>query len=87
MAVGRLTKMPLSEEATFALLVKDKWQKKGIGVRLLQLLIEIAKDEKVKHIVAYMLPENQEMQKICEKLGFQLSVDEETKRIFADLAL
>ncbi len=87
LAVGRLGKMPLTNEATFAVLVKDKWHRKGIGFRLLQLLIEVAKDEKVKHIVASMFPENKEMLKICEKLGFKLSVEEETKRIFADLAL
>lgn len=87
LAIGRLSKIPLTEEATFAILVKDKWQKKGIGFRLLQLLIQVAKDEKVQHIVASMFPENKEMQKICEKLGFKLSVEEETKRIFADLAL
>jgi acetyltransferase len=87
LALGRLTKLALSDEASFALLVKDSWQRKGIGFRLLQLLIEIAKNEGVKKIIASMCPENEEMRKICEKMGFALSFDEETKRIFADLSL
>ena len=59
--------------AEFAVVVTDKWQNKGLGTELTKRLIRIAKHEKLKRLVAYTLLENHEMQKMCKKLGFQIS--------------
>lgn len=76
LGIARLTKIIGTNEATFAMVVKDKWQNKGIGKELLTRLIEIAKNEGVSMIFANMLDENHQMQKLCEKLGFSLKKED-----------
>jgi len=72
LGVGRLSKIPGHNEAEFALLINDKWQSRGMGTQLLQRLLQIARDEKIDRVSANMLPENLEMQHICQKLGFTI---------------
>jgi acetyltransferase len=57
------------------------------GYELIRLL-EIARDEKVARVVGEILPDNREMQRVCEKLGFRLeqSIDEPTVRAIIDLS-
>jgi len=43
-----------------------------VGTRLLQLLLEIGRDEGLEWIQAEILHENRPMQRVCEKLGFRL---------------
>ena len=57
----------------FAVVVTDKYQNKGLGTQLTTRLIEIARTEKLKRLVAYTLLENHEMQAMCKKLGFQVN--------------
>ncbi|HSA92182.1 MAG TPA: bifunctional acetate--CoA ligase family protein/GNAT family N-acetyltransferase [Terriglobales bacterium] len=71
-AVGRLSKLHLAEEGEVAFLVSDQYQHHGVGTELLQRLIQVGRDEKLRRILAYMLPENRAMQRVCEKLGFRL---------------
>jgi acetyltransferase len=52
------------------MLVSDEYQGQGIGKELLRRLIQIARDEKVKHLRATLSPDNASMRKVCEKLGF-----------------
>ena len=61
-----------AEEAEFALLVRDGYQGVGLGTELLRRLIAIGRDERLRRIVADILPENHAMQRICAKLGFRL---------------
>ncbi|HYO08860.1 MAG TPA: bifunctional acetate--CoA ligase family protein/GNAT family N-acetyltransferase [Tepidisphaeraceae bacterium] len=75
LGVGRLSKIPGTDEAEFAILVGDRWQNRGLGTRLLSLLIEVARDEKVGTLLAEILPDNTEMQRICRKLGFRVERD------------
>jgi acetyl coenzyme A synthetase (ADP forming)-like protein len=70
--VGRLSKVRGTNEAEFALIVSDPFQGKGVGTALLERLIQIGRDEKIDRIVGDVLPENTGMQRICQKLGFQL---------------
>jgi acetyltransferase len=72
LAVGRLSKVPGQRRAEFALVIDDQWQRRGLGTELLRRLVQIGRDEKVSAITADILPENVSMQRICEKLGFQL---------------
>lgn len=72
LAVGRLAKLPGTDEAEFAILVADAWQGRGLGTELLQRLIGIAKKEGLAKLSAEMLSENVEMQRVCAKLGFRL---------------
>jgi acetyltransferase len=70
--VGRLTKLPNTNEAEFAILVSDKFQGRGLGTELLRRILEVGRAEKLRRIRGEILPENPQMQAICRKLGFQL---------------
>jgi acetyltransferase len=70
--VGRLSKIRGTNEAEFALIVSDPFQGKGIGTALLERLIQVGRDEKIDRITGDVLPENIDMQRICEKVGFRL---------------
>ena len=70
--VGRLTKQPGRNEAEFAMLVIDEYQGEGIGTELLRRLVEVGETEGLGRITADILQQNHAMQRVCEKLGFDL---------------
>jgi acetyltransferase len=70
--VGRLTQQPGRNEAEFAMLVVDEYQGEGIGTELLRRLVEVGRDEGLERITADILRQNRAMQRVCEKLGFQI---------------
>ncbi|WP_367161500.1 bifunctional acetate--CoA ligase family protein/GNAT family N-acetyltransferase [Fischerella sp.] len=72
LAVGRLSKLHGVDEAEFALLVSDPFQRLGLGTELLRRLVQIGRNEQIKRITADILPENAGMQRVCEKVGFRL---------------
>ena len=73
LGVGRLSKVRNSDEAEFAMIMRDDLQGQGIGTELLRRLIEIGRREDIGQIVAYMLPENVGMRQIFKRLGFNLA--------------
>jgi acetyltransferase len=73
--VARLSKLHSDNRGEFAVVVIDKWQNKGLGTELTKRLVQIAKNEKLQHLVAYTLRENKDMQHMCKKLGFQIRQD------------
>ncbi len=85
LGVGRLSKIRGTDDAEFALLVSDRFQKRGLGKAFLERLIGIARDEGIRRIVGSILPENLGMRRICEKLGFHLSHDAEDGVVKAEL--
>ena len=72
LAVGRLSKLHGRNEAEFAMLVSDVYQKQGIGTKLLKQLVKVGRDEGLACITAEILHENRAMQRVCEKAGFSL---------------
>lgn len=72
LAVARLSKLHGLNEAEFALVVSDPFQKQGLGTELLRRLIQIGREEQLERIKAEILPENRAMQRVCKKLGFHL---------------
>ena len=70
--VGRLTKQPGRNEAEFAMLVIDEFQGEGIGTELLRRLVAVGEAEGVDRITADILQRNRAMQRVGEKLGFDL---------------
>ena len=87
LAVGRLNKLHVGNEAEVAVLVSDQYQKLGLGYELLRRVIEIARDEKLSQVSAEMLPDNLAMQVIIKRLGFRLRASEDltSVRAFLDL--
>jgi acetyltransferase len=70
--VGRLHKNRGRTEGEFALVISDQLQGQGLGTEILGRLIEVARREKLTHVIADIHAENKVMQAICRKFGFQI---------------
>ena len=85
--VGRLIKIPGTNQAEIAVLVSDAFQKRGIGTILVQRLIEFARDEKLTLLKASFLADNQPIEKLFRKLGFSFTQGSEPDILQAALCL
>lgn len=77
LGVGRLSELPETNDAEIAVLVTDRYQRRGLGVELLRRLIQIAREQKLARIVVEILRQNPAMQGLVEKLGFRLGVSDD----------
>ncbi len=86
--VSRLRKIHGTKDAEFAVIISDDYQGRGIGTELVRRLMEYARNEGVGRVIADVLPDNLVMQRISEKLGFQIkrSLDEPVVKVELDLA-
>jgi acetyltransferase len=80
-AVARLRKLQGGSEADFVLTVADRWQRRGLGSKLMEELIAVARAEGLERLVCAILPGSRDMRKICERLGFELE-ETEDKSVF-----
>jgi acetyltransferase len=62
------------------MLVIDEYQEEGVGTELLRRLVRVGEDEGLDRITADILEQNRAMQRVCEKLGFELVRSEELGR-------
>ncbi len=58
------------ETAQFAILVRDDYQKMGIGRRLMLVMIDVAREKGFKEIFGIVLSDNKKMLAMCRGLGF-----------------
>jgi len=72
LGVGRMMKVHGTNEGEVAVLVSDHWQGRGLGKELLARLLIVGADEKLSKLTADILPDNRDVMRICEKLGFTL---------------
>ena len=72
LAVARLSKARLVNEAELAVLIADEYQSRGLGTELWRRLLEIARFEKVDKVTAEILAENRQMLEVCRQFGFHL---------------
>jgi acetyltransferase len=70
--VARLSRFHGREDAELAVLVRDDFQRRGVGTALVERLLQVAREEKISRVVAYILPENLGMQRTAARLGFLL---------------
>ena len=68
--VGRLVRSPDFQSGEFAILVHDRYQRKGLGHKLVETLIGIGRDKGLDEIVSEVLTDNEKMLKFARKLGF-----------------
>jgi acetyltransferase len=68
--VGRLIMDPNKKRGEFAVVVTDKYQGKGLGTKLIDMLISVAEEKGLESMYGIILPENVNMIRLCEKLGF-----------------
>jgi acetyltransferase len=73
LGVGRLTYYPNLESSEFSVVVGDPWQRKGLGAKLLQVCIDVAKEKGVRLLWGDIMAENERMIRLCKKLGFNVT--------------
>lgn len=78
LAVARLTRRRGTNDAEFAILIRDDVQRQGLGTTLVAKLIEVARAEGIARLMGEILPENAGMKHLAEKMGFTLTYDIET---------
>ena len=72
MGVSRLVIDRSQGAAEFAVIVADPWQGKGLGPKLVEQVIAIARDQEVKLLWGEVLSANQPMLELAKKTGFAL---------------
>ncbi len=82
----RLLINPDESSGEFAPVVGDPWQGLGLGEKLVDSIIGIAKDKDLDSIYVIPRKENERMINLCRKLGFEIEEeDEETVRATLEL--
>ena len=69
-AIGSLIIEPDFKKGEFALVIHDVYQGKGIGHKLLDLLIGIAQEKGLEELYGIIQADNRRMLSLCGKLGF-----------------
>jgi len=83
--VARLILEPNKKHGEFAVVVADSHQGSGLGMKLIDMLIGVAREKGVERIYGIIMSENLKMIRLCEKLGF--SIRREQDNVFAELKL
>ncbi len=77
--VSRLILDACGKNGEFAVLVGDQWQGFGVGFKLMDSLIQVAKDKNLEKMYGFVMVNNDKMLNLCNKLGFKTEiVDDET---------
>ena len=87
LGVGRMMKVHGANEGEVAVLISDNWQGRGLGRELLARLVVVGGDEKLAKLSADILPDNRDVMRICEKLGFSLKHSTEDDVVRAEYKL
>mgnify|MGYP001495097692 CR=1 FL=1 len=87
LGIGRLSKTPGRDEGEYAILITDAWQRKGLGSKLLSLIVDIARREKLRRVFAEILPDNLEMIHLSEKIGFSMKRSLTSAEVQAEILL
>ncbi|MGH8721054.1 MAG: GNAT family N-acetyltransferase, partial [Burkholderiales bacterium] len=68
--VARYVANPDGRSCEFALVIADNWQRRGLGRRMMEQLIGVARARGLRSMVGHVLTENRGMLLLCQKLGF-----------------
>ncbi|MEM1995096.1 MAG: GNAT family N-acetyltransferase [Nitrososphaerales archaeon] len=72
LGVVRVSLEPDRKKGEIAFIVADPWQGLGLGTKMVDYVIEIAKEMGVESLYAIMLPDNYQAMKLTKKMGFTL---------------
>jgi acetyltransferase len=72
LGVARYAINPDGESCEFALVVNDQWQKQGIGHKLMDVLMDVARAKGLRSMDGEVLKSNRRMLKLSESLGFRV---------------
>jgi acetyltransferase len=87
LGVGRLSRIHGTPDAEFGLLISDRCQRRGLGTAILQRLIDVARQEGIRRLTADVMASNLGMQRVCERVGFQLRPNSEDQTVNAQILL
>ncbi|GAB6049187.1 GNAT family N-acetyltransferase [Hydrogenophilus islandicus] len=81
LGVARYAVNPDGESCEFAIVVADEWQHRGLARKLMQVLIETARNRGLKEMRGVFLANNERMLRFVASLGFTLTDDPEDRSI------
>jgi acetyltransferase len=81
--VARLMKMHGINQAEIAILIRDDFQRRGLGVAFMERLLQVARDEKIARVFACIHPDNLGMQKLATRAGLALDLTSEPGLVIA----
>jgi acetyltransferase len=87
LGIGRLSSSLEEGCMEFSILIGDPWQGRGLGRELLSRLVDIGRREGLSRIRGFILPENQAMQAVARKLGFDIKFSPDHQCMLATLDL
>ncbi len=82
-AVARYSTKPDRTSCEFALVVADRWQRQGVGTRMMLSLLEAARLKGFRRMDGEILADNQPMLSLVKKLGFRVETSSEDDSIKA----
>jgi len=71
-AIGGYSRIPSTDLAEVALVIKDEWQNRGLGTLLFNYLVEIAKNKGLTGFTAWVLSDNTRMMHVFKKCGYPM---------------
>ena len=83
--VGRLIIEPNKKRGEFAVVVADNYQGKGLGTKLVDMLVSVGEEKGLESVYGIIMRENTAMVHMCEKLGFK--VERKMNEVFVELKL
>jgi acetyltransferase len=72
LGIGRLIIEPEGKSGEFAVVVHDDFHGKGLGYKLVDMMIGIAQEKGLEEIYALVQSDNTKMLSVCRRLGFAI---------------
>ena len=70
--IGRLIVEPDGKKGEFAVVIHDDFHGKGLGYKLVDMMIGIGQDKRIEECYGIVLADNTKMINLCRKLGFSV---------------
>jgi RimJ/RimL family protein N-acetyltransferase len=86
-AVARLARSEDPVEAESAIVVRDDFQRQGLGSHMLELLVEVARAMDIQRLTAWIMAENLHMLHIVQKSGLDVSAETRYGETFISVPL
>ncbi|QCI63920.1 bifunctional acetate--CoA ligase family protein/GNAT family N-acetyltransferase [Phreatobacter stygius] len=71
----RLHADPDNDNAEYAVFIRSDMQGRGLGITMMRLIIDYAREQRIKRIYGQVLNENHKMLALARDLGFSVSTD------------
>lgn len=86
LGIVRIVTDPYNENAEFAIVVGDPWQKQGLGTKMMEYMLEITKKRGIKKLFAFTLIDNNTMIHLFEKFNFTINRMEDMYKVELQLS-